>query len=428
MSTNRFPALNPHAPGAYRICTRCVMDTSDPELTFDEQGICHRCKRYDDVIANYTYKPEIGWPKLHALAERIREEGKGKPYDCVIGLSGGVDSTFVAHLVKKKLGLRPIAIHLDNGWNTEIAVHNIENVVKILGIDLYTHVIDWEEFRDLQKAFLRSSTPDSEVPTDHAIVSLLYQMAARQGIRYVIGGSNYQTEQMVPYSWSYGHSDWKYIKGLNDAFGGRRLATYPHDTQFHRKWLYPYVKKIQVINVLNYIDYKKERALELMKSELGWVSYGDKHHESIYTRFYQTYILPRKFGADKRRPHLSCLINNGEMTRQQALHLLQQPTLDEEQMERDREFVIKKLGFSPAEFETIMTAKPKGFWDYPSYERDPPFYDAVFNGMLRGYYGGRALASRGLAVANAVARLPYRAARKALRLIGGGAAGSKKAD
>lgn len=160
----------------------------------------------------------------------------------MIGLSGGVDSTFVAHLVKKQLGLRPIAIHLDNGWNTEIAVHNIENVVKILGIDLYTHVIDWEEFRDLQKAFLRSSTPDSEVPTDHAIVSLLYQMAARQGIHYVIGGSNYQTEQMVPYSWSYGHSDWKYIKGLNDAFGGRRLATYPHDTQFHRRWLYPHVK------------------------------------------------------------------------------------------------------------------------------------------------------------------------------------------
>ena len=394
MSKARFPTLDPHSPGPYRVCTRCVMDTSDPELTFDEQGVCHRCRRYDEVIRDYTFKPEVGWPKLHAMAERIREEGQGKPYDCVIGLSGGVDSTYVAYLVKKKLGLRPIAIHLDNGWNTEISVRNIENVVKILGIDLHTHVIDWNEFRSLQRSFLLASTPDSEVPTDHAIVSLLYQMAVKQGVRFIIGGSNYQTEQMIPPSWSYGHSDWKYIRSLNARFGAQSLKTYPHDTLFHRKWWYPRWKRLELVNILNYIDYKKKDALELMERELGWVSYGDKHHESIYTRFYQTYILPRKFGADKRRPHLSCLINNGEMTRQDALAQLQQPPLDEDQMLQDRIFVSKKLGFTDSEFENVMQTKPKSFWDYPSYERDPPLYDAALSKALNAYYGVLSLAGR----------------------------------
>ena len=370
------------------------MDTSDPELTFDDQGVCHRCRAYDEVIREYTFKPEIGWPKLHALAERIREEGRGKPYDCVIGLSGGVDSTYVAYLVKKKLGLRPVAIHLDNGWNTEISARNIENVVKSLGIDLHTHVIDWNEFRGLQRSFLLASTPDSEVPTDHAIVSLLYQMAVKQGIRFVIGGSNYQTEQMIPPSWSFGHGDWKYIRSLNAQFGQGSLKTYPHDTLFHRKWWYPRWKRLELVNILNYIEYKKKDALELMQRELGWVSYGDKHHESIYTRFYQTYILPRKFGADKRRPHLSCLINNGEMTRQDALAQLQQPPLDEDQMLQDRIFVAKKLGFTDSEFENVMQAKPKSFWDYPSYERDPPLYDPALSKAFNAYCGVLSLAGR----------------------------------
>ena len=412
MSKARFPTLDPHSPGPYRICTRCVMDTSDPELTFDEQGVCHRCRRYDEVIRDYTFKPKVGWPKLHAIAERIREEGRGKPYDCVIGLSGGVDSTYVAYLVKKKLGLRPIAIHLDNGWNTEISVRNIENVVKILGIDLHTHVIDWNEFRSLQRSFLLASTPDSEVPTDHAIVSLLYQMAVKQGIRFIIGGSNYQTEQMIPPSWSYGHSDWKYIQALNAQFGGQSLKTYPHDTLFHRKWWYPRWKHLELINILNYTDYKKKDALELMQRELGWVSYGDKHHESIYTRFYQTYILPRKFGADKRRPHLSCLINNGEMTRQDALAQLQQPPLDEDQMLQDRIFVSKKLGFTDSEFENVMQTKPKSFWDYPSYERDPPLYDPALSKASNAYYGALSLAGRARNYATRAYRYATRLGRR----------------
>ena len=384
------------------------MDTSDPNLTFDANGVCSSCRAYDDVIGRNTYSADIGWPKLRAIADRIKQEGRGKRYDCVIGLSGGVDSTYVAYLAKKELGLRPLAIHLDNGWNTETAVRNIENIVKILDIDLQTFVIDWEEFRDLQKAFLLSSTPDCEIPSDHAIVSSCYHAAVNNGVRFVIGGSNYQTEQMIPHSWSYGHSDWKYIRSINAQFGGRRLKTFPHDTRFHRRWWYPHVKRLELINILNYIDYNKRDAIELMKKELGWVSYGDKHHESIYTRFYQTYILPKKFGADKRRPHLSCLIKNGEITRDQALATLQRPPLDEDRLEQDRQFVIKKLGFSEAEFGALMDAPPKSFWDYPSYEKSPPFYDHLGHAAVVATGYARRASSLALSAMRRLPRMPGR--------------------
>lgn len=374
---NYFPRLDPHSPKPYRICARCVMDTSDPELTFGDDGVCNRCRLYDKVITDHVHNPIEGKLKLDAIAARIKKEHSGKRYDCIIGLSGGVDSTYVAYLVKN-LGLRPLAIHVDNGWNTEAAVRNIENTVTLLGIDLYTTVIDWEEFRDLQKAFLRSSTPDSEVPTDHAIVSELYRAAVREGVRYIFLGSNFQTEQMVPRAWSYGHGDWKYISSINRLFGGQKLKTFPHNTLFQRRWWYPYVKRIEMVLILSYVEYDKRKAVELMKRDLGWVSYGDKHHESIYTRFYQTYILPKKFGADKRRPHLSSLINNNEMSRKEALALLQQPPLDEDRMDQDRKFVIKKLGLSADEFQAIMETPPKSFWDYPSDEKSRPLYDKIF--------------------------------------------------
>lgn len=402
---NFFPHLTPHSPGPYRICTRCVMDTTDPELTFDENGVCDKCHKYDRVYAEYVHEPEDGKRRLDELAARIKEDGEGRRYDCIIGLSGGVDSTYVAYLVKN-LGLRPLAIHLDNGWNTETAVRNISNVCNILGIDLDTHVIDWEEFRDLQRAFLRSSTPDSEVPTDHAIVSLLYHAAVREGVRYIIGGSNFQTEQMVPRSWSYGHGDWKYIRSLNALFGGRKLKTFPRDSAFHRRFWYPTIKGINVVLILNYVHYEKRKAVDLMKRELGWVSYGDKHHESIYTRFYQTYILPKKFGADKRRPHLSSLINNKEMTRDEALALLQPPPLDPERIEEDKKFVIKKLAMTEAEFEDIMKSEPKSFWDYPNYENAPP-----------AYYPLMVLGQRGVEIARMFRKSPVETLRRVGRVL-----------
>ena len=365
--------MNARPHGGYRICTRCIMDTTDPEIYFDDKGVCHRCHDYNRVIRDHVFADDTGKQRWHETAQRIKAEGYGKPYDCVIGLSGGVDSSYVAWLVKNA-GLRPLAVHLDNGWNTEVAVRNIENIVKILDIDLHTEVLDWEEFRSLQAAFIRASVPDCEIPTDHAIAASLYQAALRERVRFIITGGNFVTELMVPSSWSEGQTDWKYIKHINRKFGTKSLRTFPHYRYWHKTIYYPGIKKLELISPLNWIEYNKFEAIEFMQKELGWASYGGKHHESVYTRFYQGYILPRKFAADKRRPHLSCLINDGRITRDYALREIQQPPLDEEIVQRDKIFVIKKLGFSEVEFEDIMNELPKKFVDFPSDTRDAPRY------------------------------------------------------
>jgi len=353
----------------YRICTQCIMDTSDPEITFDENGVCHHCYDYDRRVQSEVFKGEDGRQRLAKVVETIKEEGKGKKYDCILGLSGGVDSTYVAYLCKRIYGLRPLAVHLDNGWNSEVAVRNIENIVNILGIDLYTEVLDWDMFRRLQLSFLRASTPDSEIPTDHAIVSTLYNLAKKNGIRWIMDGSNVVTEIMVPATWSHGHSDWKYIKTLNQLFDPKnKLKKYPHYNYFQYRYEYPVMRGLQRFPILNYVDFNKKEAMEIMKRELKWEPYGGKHYESIYTRFYQGYILPTKFGFDKRRPHLSCLVKNKQITRDEALAMIQQPALSDDILAQDKVFVSKKLGLTEREFENIMALPRKTFWDYPSYE------------------------------------------------------------
>jgi N-acetyl sugar amidotransferase len=300
------------------------------------------------------------------MIETIQRDGAGKEYDCLIGVSGGVDSTFVAYQVKK-YGLRPLAVHLDNGWDSELAVNNIHKALKILDIDLYTHVIDWEEFRDLQVAFLRASTPDSEIPSDHAIVSLMYQLADKMGIKYVISGRNVRTETHVAPAWSMGHMDWKYIKNVHKLFGKVPLKTYPHRTQKEEA---EFRQKQVWFDILNYIDYVKKDAIRVLEKELGWQYYGGKHYESIYTRFFQGYILPVKFGYDKRKGHLSSLICSGEIARAEALEELKRPTYAPTLQEEDREYVTKKLGLTTEEFERIMQLPPKTIYDYPSYAKD----------------------------------------------------------
>jgi N-acetyl sugar amidotransferase len=358
----------------YQICTQCIMDTSDPEISFDENGVCNHCHAYDATVEQYVKRGPEGWAELEAIASRIRDEGRGKKYDCIIGLSGGVDSTYVAYVVVKKLGLRPLAIHLDNGWNTEIAVRNIENVVTKLGIDLYTEVLAWEEFRSLQAAFVRSGVPDCEIPTDHAITAVLYRIAIEQGVRFIMGGSNYATEQMVPRTWSDGHSDWRYIRTIGEKFGTSSLKSFPHYTFFDFAVYWPEVKKIEMVYSLNYFEYNKIEAVELMKAELGWLSYGDKHHESLYTRFYQTQYLPTKFGADKRRPHLSCLVKDNRITRDEALAQIQRPPIGDEQARIDRQFVLKKLGISDMEYEQILAKPPVSLWDFDTDTKYRPAY------------------------------------------------------
>lgn len=351
---------------SYRICTRCIMDTSDPDIYFDRDGVCNHCHQYDRMVHEEIFTGDAGKDKLSKLVKQIQETGKGNDYDCLIGVSGGVDSSYVAYVVKK-LGLRPLAVHLDNGWDSELSVNNIFKELEILGIDLKTHVINWNEFRDLQLAFLKASTPDSEIPSDHAIVSIMYKMAEEFGIKYVITGRNVRTETHVPLSWSHGHHDWKYIKSVHEMFGTIPLMTYPFRTPSDEK---RYQKSQVWVDLLNYVDYVKKDAIQILEDELGWEYYGGKHYESIYTRFFQGYILPKKFGFDKRRGHLSSLICSGEITRNDALKEMENEPYPLDLQEKDRIYVIKKLGISEEEFESIMNLPPKKIIDYPSYERD----------------------------------------------------------
>ena len=347
----------------YRMCTRCVMDTTDPDIVFDENGVCNHCHTYDRMVREYVVDGEEGLRHLEQTAQKIRKDGQGMKYDCVIGVSGGVDSTYVAYRVKK-LGLRPLAVHLDNGWDSELAVKNIEETLKRLDIDLYTEVLDWEEFKDIQISFLKASTPDSEIPTDHAINALLGNLAQKIGVKYVIIGSNVRTETHLPRAWSQGHLDWKYIREIQKRFGTQPFRTFPH-IGFFTYYLRMLTQKR--VEILNCLGYNKKESLRVLQEELGWRYYGGKHYESIYTRFYQGYILPEKFGFDKRRSHLSSLVCSGEVTREQALEELKVPTYAPSMQEEDREYVVKKLGLTDAEFAAIMSAPRKSYWDYPSY-------------------------------------------------------------
>ena len=343
------------------------MDTSDPDIKFDERGICSHCHAYDKVLQSDLYQRKKKAGVLDVLVNEIKKQGVGRNYDCVIGVSGGVDSTYVAYLTKK-LGLRALAVHLDNGWDSELAVSNIEKTLKILNIDLYTHVLDWNEFRDLQISYLRASTPDAEIPTDHAILALLYMAAAKENLHFILSGHNVATESAGVAAWAQGHGDWLYIKSIHKLYGRLPLTSFPH----YGPWRFAYYtlyKRIKYIPILDYINYNKKEALSLLNDELGWKYYGGKHHESIYTRFYRGYFLPRKFGFDKRREDLSSLIWSGQISRKDALKELNDDTYPPDMQEEDRNFVIKKFNISDDEFDLIMRQPPRTFYDYPSYKK-----------------------------------------------------------
>ena len=346
----------------YQICTRCIMDTTDSQIQFDENGVCNHCRKYDERAGKELYLDEAGQKKLNLIINNIKQREKNKKYDCVIGVSGGVDSTMALYTIKK-MGLRPLAVHLDNGWNSELSVRNIEHVVKNLNIDLYTYVLDWEEFKDLHLSFLKSSIANAEIPTDHAIVAILYHTAAKNGIQYIISGGNIVTEAIMPASWMYDARDWRLIKSIHRKFGNIKLTSFPSLDLF--KWMnYTFVKNIKYFPILNYIKYVKKDAIKQLEKELGWKPYGHKHYESIYTRFFQGYILPRKFNIDKRKAHLSTLICSGQMTRKEALEEMKRDIYPPNEMEEDRMYVIKKLGITEEEFKEILSEPIKSFRDY----------------------------------------------------------------
>jgi len=348
-----------------KICSRCVMDTTATEITFDDKGVCNFCHQYDNVSTKDLYVDKGGEERLNNLIKKIKKDGKNRQYDVLIGISGGVDSSYVAYLVKKVYGLRALAIHLDNGWNSELAVANVEHIVKKLDIDLSTYVLDWKEFKDIQTSLKKASVSNIEIPTDHAIWALLIKTAAKHKISYIIAGNNVVTESIMPSSWLYGSKDSKFIKSIHKQFGKVKLKTYPSLTTFDYI-NYLLLKGIRWVPILNYIDFVKKDAKQLLIDELEWRDYGGKHYESIFTRFFHSYYLPVKFGYDLRKSYLSALVCSGQMSRDGALEELRHPPLDKNLLEQDRVYVLKKLGLTESEFELILNNPNKKFSDYPN--------------------------------------------------------------
>jgi N-acetyl sugar amidotransferase len=343
------------------------MDTTDPNIIFDENGVCNHCKELEKQLQTVNTPKEVREKNLSKLLTRIKTKGEGKEYDCIVGVSGGVDSTYLVYYVKK-VGLRPLAIHMDNGWDSELAVSNIEKTLRKLDIDLFTYVLDWEEFKDLQLAFLKASVSDAEIPTDHAISAALYTAAAKHGIHYILLGANLTTEGILPLSWTYGVRDWRYIHSVHKKFGKRQMRIYPH-YDLRKLLYYTFIRNIKVINFLDYLQYSKQEAMRVLKNELGWREYGGKHYESIYTRFFQGYILPTKFGIDKRKAHLSTLILSGQMKREEAIKELQSPPYAGYMFEEDMEYVMKKLELSREEFDQLMLLPIRSHIEFPTYKK-----------------------------------------------------------
>ena len=352
----------------YQICNRCIMDTSDPEIRFDDQGNCNHCNSAIVLAGKIWFPDKSGEKILDEIIERIKLEETNKEFDCIIGLSGGVDSSYLAYYAVKK-GLRPLVVHVDCGWNSDQAVKNIENVVKKLNIELHTFVVNWEEMKDLQRSFFKASLPDQDIPQDHAIFAALYNFADKNNIKYVLNGLNYATECIMPSNWGYQAMDYKHLKAIHNRFGEKRLKHFPHVNFFQRYIYYTLIKKMVIINPLNYIDYRKDDAIETLQRELGWQYYGGKHHESRFTKFFQSYYLPLKFNFDKRRAHLSSLIVSGQISREHALDKMKENVYSENEVEHDLEFVAKKLDWSPQAFRSIIDLPSNRHQDFPTNEK-----------------------------------------------------------
>ncbi len=348
----------------YQVCKNCVMDTSDPEITFDENGICDFCDNFNNVILASWSSEGDKYDELMKIAEKIKREGKGKEYDCIIGISGGVDSSYLAYVAKEVMGLRPLMLTVDTGWNLNVANENVHKLLKKLELDLETIVVNWEEMKDLQLAFLKSQVPYQDTPQDHAIFAGLYNYAAKHGIKYVFTGANYSTEGVKPpQEWTY-LNDIKMIKDIHNKFGNLELKTFPLCGMFKYKLYYRYVKGLRVVHPLNYIKYEKDEVVSLLKEKFGWEEYENKHYENIFTRFYEGYYLPRKFGYDKRKIYFSNLILTNQMSRDEALEMLKKNPYSEDQAMLDLEYICDKLDIKKDYFIDLMNSENKTFRDY----------------------------------------------------------------
>ena len=349
-------------------CKNCLLSTENTKIiTFDANGICNYCGYYDKVnskLGDVSNREKWLSSKLH----EIKESGKNKEFDCILGVSGGVDSTYLAYWAKQN-GLKPLIAHFDNGWNSELATQNIQNICEKLNFQLFTIVIDWEEFKELQLAYLRSGVIDIEVLTDHAIMATIYKIAKKYGIKHTINGFNYATEAIMPKGWVFDKGDWENIKDIYRQYGqGKPLKSFPH-VSFYKKLYYHWFLKLESIQILNYIPYNKTEAKKLITEQLNWRDYGGKHYESVFTKFYQAYILPQKFKVDKRLAHLSNLICSHQITKEDAYKELQLPLYSKEDLEIEKLYVLKKLGLTTEEFDALMSGPIRQHKDFKTEEK-----------------------------------------------------------
>ena len=342
------------------------MDTTDLDITFNERGWCDYCRNfYKNIVPNW-HPNKKGEKMLDLIANKIKRVGKRHDHDCLIGISGGLDSSYIACIAKEKMGLRPLLYHVDTGWNSQESVNNIQRLVEGLGLDLYTDVIDWSEMKDLQLAFFKAQVANIDIPQELAIFSSLYNYAAKNNFKYILTGANYATECVrEPNEWgAYYPTDMRFVKDIHRRFGQRPLKTFPTADIFKYKIFFKYVKGIKIVRPLNYVHYNKENIIKELTQRFGWQRYAQKHYESRFTRFVECFWLPRKFGYERRKAHLSSLILTKQMTRDEALERIAKPELSEQMMMQDFEYVAKKLDISASELQALFEGENKTFRDY----------------------------------------------------------------
>lgn len=352
-----------------QVCTNCVMDTTDSVITFDENGVCDHCRDFEQNVKPNWHTDERGRAQLAAMVDQVRAAGKGQDFDCILGLSGGLDSSYMLHLLVKEFGLRPLVFHVDGGWNSELAVNNIQMLVEKLGLDLFTEVIDWEDMRDFQLAFFKSGISQIDIPQDHAFVATLYKFANKYGVKHIMNGGNISTECVRnPLEWLYYGTDMWLIKDIRKQFCTRPLTNYPFSSVLFHKFYLRYIKRVQVVRPLNYMPYSKELAINTLRDEYGWRAYPQKHFESRFTKFFEGYWMPTRFGYDTRKVQFSSLILTGQMTREEALEKLKVPAYDPETIDDEFAYIAKKLGISVEELRHYHTMPLKTYKDYRNQE------------------------------------------------------------
>lgn len=348
-------------------CTRCVMDTTDVEITFDSAGVCSHCNYFDLVTSKGWFPNEEGARRWTRTLQDIRDAGHGQEYDCILGLSGGVDSTYLA-LKAKDWGLRPLVVHVDAGWNSELAVANIEKIVKHCNYDLHTHVVDWEEMRDLHLAYLKAGIANQDVPQDHVFFASLYHFATSNNIRYILSGGNLATESIFPKSWHGSAMDSINLKAIHQKYGERPLKSYSTISFFEYYIWFPLVKKMRTVRPLNFMPYDKDAATAELQNAIGYKPYARKHGESIFTKLFQNHYLPTKFGFDKRKPHLSSLIMSDQMSRELAVQALNEPLYNEDELQVDIAYFCKKLRITRQQYDDLMSAQSRHYTDFPTWD------------------------------------------------------------